>query len=120
MRAKARSFQDLIVWQKSHHLTLHVYEATERFPRHELYGLTSQIRRAAASVPSNIAEGFARNSPGDALRFYKIADASLAELKYQIILGLDLGYMTQETYALLEQRAEEVGRLMHGWISSQA
>ena len=95
----ARTFRDLKVWQKSHQLTLRVYALTANFPRHEIFGLTSQMRRSAVSVPSNIAEAFARRSRRDKARVLNVASASLEELRYQLILAADLGYLPQDSLA---------------------
>ena len=93
MREPARSFQDLIVWQKAHAFVLQVYEATRRFPKEELYGLSSQFRRAAVSIPANIAEGFRKQSKQDKARFLNISEGSLEECRYYLILAHDLGYL---------------------------
>ncbi len=90
---KARDFTDLIVWQKAHEFVLWVYEITENFPKSELYGLTTQFRRAAISIAANIAEGFAKKGKADKLRFYNIAEGSIHECKYYLILANDLGFL---------------------------
>ena len=92
MRPPARSFEDLIVWQKAHQLVLSVYRLTESFPAKEMYGLTSQFRRAAVSVPANIAEGFKKRGKPDKARFLNIAQGSLEECRYYLILVSDLNY----------------------------
>jgi four helix bundle protein len=105
----ARTFQDLIVWRKAHEFVLRVYTLTKDFPRPETYALSSQLRRAAISVPANIAEGFRRRGRGEKVRFMNIAEGSLEECRYYLILAQDLGYRnTQEHRALLE----EVSRLL--------
>jgi four helix bundle protein len=91
-RVVAKSFQDLMVWQKAHQWVLDVYRMTARFPKEELFGLTSQLRRSAVSVPANIAEGFKRRGKSDKLRFYNISQGSLEEARYYHILGRDLRY----------------------------
>ena len=111
-RAAAKSFQDLVVWQKAHQLTLAVYRATESFPRHELFALTSQLRRAAVSVPANIAEGFRKRGLKDKIRFFNTAEGSLEEVLYYFILAQDLGYTN--TQILIEQ-ANEIGRLLEAY-----
>ena len=88
----AARFEDLVVWQKSHQLTLRVYRMTSNFPKHEVYGLAAQMRRAAVSVPANIAEGFKRRGRLDKARLLNIAQASLEELRYYFILARDLEY----------------------------
>lgn len=114
-RRPARSFRDLIVWQKAHALVLAVYDATKAFPKEEMYGLTSQFRRAAVSIPANIAEGFRKQSKTDKARFLNIAEGSLEECRYYLILAHDLGYLDSD---VLAQKAEEVARLLHGYRSA--
>ncbi len=113
-RQPARSFQDLIVWQKAHAFALAVYRCTEPFPKHELFALTSQLRRAAASVPSNIVEGFRKRTKPDKLRFYNTAQASADECLYELILVHDLRYADTTT---LQADLEEVSRLLQGYIN---
>ena len=110
MASPASSFHDLVVWQEAHKLVLAIYQVTAEFPKSEQYGLVSQMRRAAVSVPANIVEGFKRMSYAEKSRFYNIAEASLEELKYYLILSSDLGYCA-ETVALTQQ-ADKVGRLL--------
>lgn len=112
MREPAKSFQDLIVWQKAHAFTLSVYRCTKAFPADERFGLTSQFRRAAVSIPANIAEGFRKRSDADKARFLNIAEGSLEECRYYLILARDLEYA--DTGALWAQ-SEEVGRLLNGY-----
>jgi four helix bundle protein len=88
-----RDFKDLVVWRRSHALTLTLYRATESFPKSEMFGLTSQIRRAAASIPTNLAERCGRWGDGDMGRFVQIAMGSASELDYQLLLAKDLGYL---------------------------
>ena len=92
-REPAKRFEDLVVWQKSHELTLRVYRITKTFPREELFGLTSQMRRAAVSVAANIAEGFSKRGRADKARFMNTAQGSLEELRYYFILAADLAYV---------------------------
>lgn len=112
MMPPAKSFQDLVVWQKAHGFVLAVYRVTETFPKHELYGLTSQLRRAAVSVPSNIAEGFRKRGKADKARFLNTAEGSLEECRYYLLLAQDLGYAGTED---LREAADEVGRLLGGY-----
>ncbi len=114
-----KTFEELIVWKKSHELVLTVYRITEQFPKHELFGLVSQARRAAVSIPSNIAEGFKRKTKNDSVHFYNMADASLEELKYDLILAQDLKYISKEEYEKCRELANEVGKLLSGWIKVQ-
>jgi four helix bundle protein len=112
MDGPARTFRDLLVWQKSHALALAVYRSTAGFPKHEQYGLTSQMQRAAVSVAANIAEGFARTSRVEKGRFLNIAQASLEELRYYLILAGDLGYSIDPA---ITTRADEVGRMLDAY-----
>ena len=112
-REPAKKFQDLLVWQKAHALTLAVYKLTARFPREEMFGLTSQMRRSAASVPANIAEGFKRRGQADKARVLNIAEGSLEELRYFLILATDLGYASCESQ---EKLASEVGRMLGAYV----
>jgi len=111
----AQSFQDLLVWQKAHEFVLHVYKMTEQFPDTEKFGLTSQLRRAAISIPANIAEGFKKQGQLDKVRFYNISQGSLEECKYYLILAQDLDYSNTTELTLL---LDEVGRLLSGLIRS--
>ena len=108
----------LIVWQKAHDLVLKIYEATQGFPKEELFGLTSQIRRAAVSVPSNIVEGKARGSAREFRRFLLMARGSLEETKYQVFLARDLNYIDERSYKKVRKNMDEVGRLLAGLIKS--
>ena len=107
--APARTFRDLIVWQKAHRFVVSVYNLTSSFPESELYGLTSQLRRAAVSVPANIAEGFRRRGRADKARMLNIAEASLDERRYYLILASDLGFGDP---SVLQPLADEVDRLL--------
>ena len=109
----ARNFQDLIVWQKAHGFVLQVYCWTEDFPRREIYGLTSQLRRAAVSIPANIAEGFKKKGPKDKVRFLNIAQGSLEETRYYLILAGDLGYGCSK---MLTMKLEEVSKLLESYM----
>jgi four helix bundle protein len=109
-------YKNLLVWQKSIALVTQVYLVTRSFPREELYGLTSQVRRSAVSVPSKIAEGQARLTPGEFRPFLGIARGSLAELETQLIIAENLGYLT-ESGPLFEQLVE-VGRMLSGLLAS--
>ena len=112
-RAPARRFEDLIVWQKAHALVLRVYEVTKAFPKEELFGLTSQMRRAAVSVPANMAEGFSKKGNPDKARIMNISQASLEELRYYFILARDLGYVEAKLEWL---DVDEVARLLGAYI----
>jgi len=108
----AKRFTDLIVWQKAHQFVLGVYRLSSKFPKTEIYGLTSQIRRAAVSVPANIAEGFIKQTNPDKLRFMNIAQASLEECRYYLILVKDLGYGSTEK---LDSQLTEVSKLLYSY-----
>jgi four helix bundle protein len=109
MREPAKSFQDLLVWQKAHAFVLGVYRCSSRFPVDEKYGLSAQMRRAAVSIPANIAEGFKKRGKSDKARVMNIAEASLEESRYYLILARDLGYGDERS---LRDLAEEVARLL--------
>ena len=111
------SFRDLIVWQKSMDLAEQVHQATKLFPKDELYGLTSQMRRAAVSVPSNITEGQARNSTGEFIQFLGIAQGSLAELETQAELAFRLTLLSAESREQLVSAAQESAKMLHALIA---
>jgi four helix bundle protein len=114
-RAPARSFQDLIVWQKAHEFVLGVYLVSKSFPREEVYGLTSQFRRAAVSIPANIAEGFKKRGLSDKARFMNIAQGSLEECRYYLLLARDLGYGDTSQ---LSNQLEEVSKLLGSYYAA--
>ena len=111
-----RDFRELKVWEKSHHLALGVYKATAKFPKDELHGLTSQIRRACVSVPANIAEGCGRNGDPEFARFLQIAMGSASELEYHLLISRDLGLLTDTDYKQLAQETTEVKRMLTPFI----
>jgi four helix bundle protein len=113
-----KNYRDLIVWQKAMDLVVLVYDITARFPREELYGLTSQTRRAAVSIPSNIAEGQGRSSTREFLSFLSIAHGSLREVETQALIAQRLHYIDSPTAAELMELAAEVGRLLNGLSNS--
>jgi four helix bundle protein len=106
-------FTDLKVWQRSHELVLEIYKLSRRFPEHERYGVTSQLRRAAVSVPANIAEGSKRRHPKDYARFLNIAEGSLSETEYLVILCQDLDYLPSEVSTPLRQEADVILRMLN-------
>jgi four helix bundle protein len=112
-RPAANSFRQLVVWQKAHAFVLATYAFSAAFPRNETYGLATQLRRAAVSVPANIAEGFKRRGKADKLRFLNIAEASLEEVRYYIVLAKDLSYGEHPSLASL---ADEVARLLATYV----
>jgi four helix bundle protein len=105
-------FTDLKVWQRSHALALQVYAITKTFPDDKRYGLTSQLRRAAVSIPSNIVEGAKRQTAGDYARFLNLAEGSAAEVEYLVILARDLGYLSTEATESLLADAEKIARML--------
>ena len=109
-------FRQLETWQEAHKLVLMVYEVTKGFPSDERFGLISQMRRAAVSVPANIAEGFKRRGIRDKIHFYNVSESSLEELKYYFILSKDLGYISSNDD--LRTQSATVGRLIYGLIAS--
>lgn len=111
-------YRALKVWQLGMSLTTRVYRLTGNFPQHELYGLTSQLRRAAVSIPSNIAEGHARSTAKEMIRFCSIAKGSLAELETQLLVAAELGYASQDSVAGLLESTTELGRMLSGLIRS--
>ncbi len=117
--AQIKTFQDLKVWQKAHQLVIKIYKITSRFPAEEKYGLTSQMRRAAVSVASNIVEGFRKRTVRDSLNFYNISDSSLEELKYQLLVSRDLRYISGGDYQDALNLSEEVGKMLFSWVKSQ-
>ncbi len=112
LRQAAKSFKDLVVWQKSHAFVLAVYHMTQAFPKSETYGLTSQFRRAAVSIAANIAEGFRKRTRSDKARFMNIAQGSLEECRYYAILAQDLKYAESTE---LEKQAQEISRLLDAY-----
>jgi four helix bundle protein len=111
----AHTFKNIKVWERAHKLVLEVYKATEKFPSSEKYGLTTQIRRSSASVATNIVEGYKRRSDKDFAHFLNLADTSLEETKYHLLLACDLKYLTESSYNLLNTLADEVGRMLFGF-----
>ena len=107
-----QDFKKLKVWEKSHNLTLRMYELTSQFPREEIYGLTSQIRRSCASIPTNIAEGCGRGSSADFARFLQIAMGSANETEYLVLLARDLEYLNADQYAELINATIEIGKML--------
>ena len=114
---KSNSFQQLLVWQKAHQFVLRVYQQTELFPKTELYGLTSQYRRAAVSVAANIAEGYKKKDYKNKINFLNISQSSLEECKYYIILARDLNYHFDVT---LEPLSDEVAKLLNSYMKAIA
>ena len=113
-----KGFRKRIVWQRAHQWVLLIYKLTEKFPKHEMFGLMSQMRRAAVSVAANMAEGYAAGGKSQFGRYLDIAQGSLAEVEYYPILALDLKYITQAEYDQTESLRAETGFLLHRLIES--
>ena len=109
---KTKTFEELLVWRKAHQFVLLVYKTTEEFPKHEIFGLTSQFRRAAVSIAANIAEGYKKKDYKNKLNFLNIAHSSLEECRYYVILSRDLNYKTE---VLLDELIEETGKLLNAY-----
>jgi len=114
-QAAAKTFRDLLVWQKAHAFALSIYHLSEGFPRDERYGVTAQLRRAAVSIPANIVEGFRKRSEADKLRFFNIAQGSADETLYFLILANDLKFADTHSHQLL---IEEISRLLQAYMSA--
>jgi four helix bundle protein len=114
---KIKDFTDLIVWQEGHKLVIEIYRATKSFPKEEIYSLTDQIHRAASSITSDIAEGFGRRTHKDKLLFYYHAQGSLTELKNQLLIGRDVGYLKVDDFGVLTERANTTHKLLQGLIT---
>ena len=111
-------FKNLNVWRKAHEFTLATYRVTKMFPKEEVYGLTSQLRRASASVGANIAEGCGRRSDGEMLRFLQIARGSASEAEYHFLLARDLHFLNEREFQLLNRQADELQRMLTGLMQS--
>ncbi len=109
-----KTFQDLLVWKKAHEITLDIYRTSRGFPQDEKFGMMSQIRRSASSIPTNIVEGFKRKSQKDFAHFLNVADVFLEETKYHLILARDLEYLSRTDYKRLCGSCDEVGRMLCG------
>lgn len=113
---KIKEFTDLIVWQEGHKLVLQVYKITKEFPKEEMYSLVDQMRRSSSSITSNIAEGFGRQTYKEKVQFYYIAQGSLAELKNQIFIARDVGYLNKTDKELLVEQITSTHKLLQGLI----
>ena len=111
-----RNFKDLKVWEKAHQMTLAIYQASAKFPSEESFGLTSQIRRAAVSIPANISEGCGRDGEADFTRFLQIAMGSANELEYHLLLAHDLSYLGEPEYQCLAEHTIEIKKMLTGLI----
>lgn len=118
MKEEKQGYHQLIVHQKADELAFLIYKITRDYPQEEIFGLVTQMRRCAVSVPANIAEGYTRKGPKDKAHFYNIAQGSLVELEYYIEFSYRLGYIKEAQLKELITRKDEVGRLLHGFIKS--
>ena len=114
--AKIRHFTDLEAWKEAHLLAIEIYRITKSFPKEEMFGLTNQMRRAAVSIGSNIAEGFSRNTLKDKAQFYAIAKGSATELESQLLLSKDISYVSNDDFTQVSRSIEQVGRLITGLV----
>lgn len=112
-----RDFHKLVIWQRSHQLTLDIYMLTQQFPKEELFGLTSQIRRSVSSIPTNIAEGCGRETNKDFAHFLQISIGSACETEYQLLLAHDLNYITDKEYFRLNDEIVSVRKMIHKYQS---
>jgi four helix bundle protein len=117
-KTPARNYRELIVWQDGIKLAKAIYKLTEKFPRQEVYALADQVRRAAVSVPSNIAEGQARKSPGDFRRFLHIALGSLAEVDTQLVLAQEFGYITKDDIDFMDEQIQGLRKKLYALMNS--
>lgn len=111
-----RNFKDPAIWQRSHALTLKIYQHTRNYPKEELFGLISQMRRSASSIPTNIAEGSGRHSEAEMKHFLVIARGSASELEYQLILSHDLGYLSDANFIELNTELNEIQKMIYSFI----
>jgi four helix bundle protein len=112
MSESIKTFRDLLAWQKSIALVTEIYRAGKSFPKEETYGLTGQMRRSAISIPSNLAEGYARRSRAEYGRFVQIAIGSLYEIQTQLVIASNLGYVTQDRFNELHEQTREIERML--------
>ena len=110
-----QSFKEVYAWQKAHAFVVNVYQATKSYPQYERFGLCSQFQRAAVSIPANIAEGYRRDGMNDKLRFLNIAQGSLEECRYYILLSYDLNYIDIDTYNKMNASIEETSKLLNAY-----
>jgi four helix bundle protein len=118
MGNSVKSFHDLVAWQQAMELVTEVYKMSQKFPKEEVFGLTSQIRRAAVSIPSNIAEGRGKSSTGEFQQFLYHARGSLAEVETQLLIALNLGYLEKPEIAHIMELINRVGKLLHGLLTA--
>lgn len=114
---KITSFTDLIAWKEAHKLVLMIYEVTKNFPRDEVFGLISQMRRCSVSISSNIAEGFTRRGKNEKIQFYKISQGSLTELQNQLIISKDIQYIDSDIFKNITNQTITVNKIIYGLIN---
>jgi len=119
IKKKIERFTDLEAWKQGHGVVAAIYRLTQKFPKDEIFGITNQMRRAAVSITSNIAEGFSRRSPKEKTQFYSVAHGSLTELQNQLLVSRDVGYVSTEQYKGLEQQTVFIHKLINGLIKYQ-
>lgn len=112
-----RDFRKLLVWEKSHELTLEIYHVLKTFPQDELFGLISQMKRSASSIPTNIVEGAGRRTDKDFARFLSISYGSTNEIEYQIILSVDLGFLEKQKGEYLIKKVQEIRKMLYGLMN---
>lgn len=112
---KIQSFTDLVVWQKSHKFVVEMYKITKNFPKEEMFGLVSQMRRCAVSITSNIAEGFSRHTYPDKVRFYQIAKGSVTEIQNQLLIARDVGYLEEDNFKIQAEKIIEIHKLLNAF-----
>ena len=117
MGEKIKSFTDLIAWKEAHNVVLAIYKITKEFPREEMFGLVSQMRRCSVSISSNIAEGFSRKSKNEKTQFYHIALGSITELQNQLLIARDLNYLDKEIFLKIAELTVRVSKLINGLIN---
>lgn len=115
-KQKIRSFTDLNAWKEGHKVVLEIYEITQKFPKNEIFGLVSQMRRCAVSITSNIAEGFSRQSFKEKIQFYSIAQGSVTELQNQLLIARDISYMSEEVFHKVAHQTVSVHKILNGLI----
>lgn len=118
MESKIKFFTDLDVWKEGHKLVIEIYRMSKKFPKSEMFGLTDQMRRAAVSITSNIAEGFGRDSYKEKTHFYSIASGSLTEVQNQLIIAKDVGYINDQEFVKIINQSDMVSRICRGLIKS--
>jgi four helix bundle protein len=114
--ASIKAYRNLVMWQKSHELVLEIYKITKTFPKEETFGISSQLRRAIVSVSANIVEGFKKRTKQSKINHYNIAEGSLAEANYFILLSKDLAFLDELNFNLFEEKIEEVGKMIDSYI----